>query len=83
MSELAPGENHPACEIAKRIVAERIAQMGGFILLESLSSCAIEGNRLSEICADTLDRVMTGKPVGERYLMGLALMLIEMERIKP
>lgn len=83
MSELSVGENHPACEIAKRIVAERIAQMGGFILLESLSSCAIEGNRLAEVCAETLGRLMNGKPVGERYLMGLAIMLVEMEEPKP
>jgi hypothetical protein len=47
--------------------------------LESYSSCAIEGNRLAEICAETLDRLIHGQPVSDRYILGLAWNLRDME----
>jgi hypothetical protein len=40
--------------------------------LEAFSSCAIENNRLGEICAETLNRLMKNEPVSDRYLLGLA-----------
>ncbi len=40
--------------------------------LGSLSSCAIEGNRLAEVCVSTLNRLINGGPVSDRYLLGLA-----------
>ena len=51
--------------------------------LESLSSCAIENNRLAEILAETLHRVMTGEKVSDRYLLGLAWFLKEHEGKSP
>ena len=75
-SELEVAEFHPAYNIAKRIIQENIQD--AHILLESMSSCAIEGNRLAEVCAGTLERILRGDPVGERYVMGLALMLLDM-----
>jgi hypothetical protein len=39
---------------------------------ESFASSALEGNRLAEICGETLERIMTGQPVSDRYLLGLA-----------
>ena len=39
---------------------------------ESFSSCAIEGNRLAEVCSETLRRLMDREPVSDRYLLGLA-----------
>ena len=42
------------------------------IQLEAFSSCAIEGNRLAEICSETLDRLLKSEPVSDRYLLGLA-----------
>lgn len=41
------------------------------IYQESFSSCAIEGNRLAEICSETLDRLLHKKPVSDRYFLGL------------
>lgn len=76
--ELNQGEPHPAAYKAK----EYILSLGPGKLsqwLESFSSCAIEGNRLGEICGETLDRLITGKPVSDRYLLGLAWTLKEME----
>ena len=36
------------------------------------ASCAISGNRLAEICGETLRRLLNGEPVSDRYLLGLA-----------
>jgi hypothetical protein len=47
--------------------------------MEAFSSCAIEGNRLGEVCSETLNRIMTGKPVSDRYVMGLAFALMRFE----
>ena len=49
------------------------------MLLESMSSAAIEGNRLAEVCAGTLDRIISGKPVGDRYVCGLGVLLMSMD----
>ena len=40
--------------------------------LEAFSSCAIETNRLAEVCTRTLKRLMKNGPVFDRYLVGLA-----------
>jgi len=42
---------------------------------ESLASCAIEGNRLGEVCCETLDRIDKRQPISDRYFMGLILTL--------
>jgi hypothetical protein len=68
---LEPGEFHPATNIALDYILT-IPYHELKILQESFSSCAIEGNRLAEICAGTLRRLLHGEPVSDRYLMGLA-----------
>ena len=77
-STLAPMEPHPAKDSAVDYLAslgyERI-----LILLESFSSCAIEGNRLAEVCAGTLRRLLDKEPVSDRYLLGLAWTIRDME----
>lgn len=68
---LAPTEHHPAADSAKEfIVAIPAAELS--LILEAFASTAIEGNRLAEICCATLDRMMKGQPVSDRYLLGLA-----------
>lgn len=68
---LKDNEPHPAAESARSYIAslgmERLA-----IWQESFSSCAIESNRLGEICFETLRRLMAGEPVSDLYLLGLA-----------
>lgn len=48
-------------------------------LMESFSSCAIEGNRFAEVCGETLRRVMQREPVSDRYVLGLAWAIHGME----
>jgi hypothetical protein len=47
---------------------------------ESFSSCAIEGNRVGEICGETLRRLLAGEPVSDRYVMGLAMAMGHLKR---
>jgi hypothetical protein len=69
------GEYHPCADIAMQYLRDKNL----FIHLESLSSCAIEGNRTAEICLGTLNRLLNKEPVSDRYLMGLALFLLDYE----
>lgn len=50
---------------------------------EVFASCAIDGNRLAEVCSETLDRIMTGKPVSDRYVLWLAWAMLPQSQIKP
>lgn len=75
---LKPKEPHPASASAinyiKSINIDRLFQY-----LESFSSCAIENNRLAEICYGTLNRILNNEPVSDRYLLGLAWTIKTME----
>ncbi len=75
---LEVGEPHPAAESAKYYLSALGAKKL-FQYLEAFSSCAIEGNRLGEICSETLNRLMQGEPVSDRYLLGLAWAIKSME----
>ena len=68
--ELGPTEPHPAAYDARRWLSEQSPDelwkwRGAF------ASCAIEGNRLAEVCVETLNRLMNSQPVSDRYLLGL------------
>lgn len=68
-------EYHPAADSAKNYLAHLgINELS--IWQESFASCAIEGNRLAEVCSETLHRMLTGQPVSDRYLLGLAWTII-------
>lgn len=68
---LRPDEPHPAAHLAQKFIAKHTPQELAF-WRESFASCAIEGNRLAEICNETLRRLMESEPVSDRYLLGLA-----------
>jgi len=76
------GEPHPAAQSAARYLVNMDINKR-VVLLGSLSSAAIEGNRWAEICHETWDRLIWGKPVSDRYVLGLAwtVLLLEMEKI--
>lgn len=69
--ELEAGEPHPASVNALAWIAKQ-PESELYMWLEAFSSCSIESNRTAEICAETLNRLLTGKPVSDRYLLGLA-----------
>lgn len=72
------GENHPMVYVALKYIREHGGDL--FLLLESMSSCAIEGNKTAEICAETLNKLINEEPVGERYVMGLAWFIYQMNQ---
>ncbi len=79
---LKKGEIHPSAFIAKRFIIQYMHKHSTHALIESLASNAIEGNRMAEIAGETLHRFLNAEPVSDRYLMGLAWMLFEMENNK-
>ena len=69
--ELKPTEPHPSAYEARVWIENKPIEE----LLkwrEAFASCAIEGNRLGEVCAETLNRLISEKAVSGRYLLGLA-----------
>jgi hypothetical protein len=72
------GEPHPSAREALRYVA-KLGHMRQLTLMESFSSCAIDGNRLAEVCVETLRRVMYFEPVSDRYILGLAWAIRSMD----
>ena len=78
---LKDGEPHPsalnALEYLRSLPFEKL-----MVYQESYSSCAIEGNRLAEICSETLHRLLHHEPVSDRYLLGLAWSIKSMEELK-
>lgn len=68
---LADREPHPASLGALAwIRAKTPAELS--VYQEAFASCAIDGNRLAEICSETLNRLLSGQSVSDRYLLGLA-----------
>jgi len=83
-NEIPTGKNHPAVHQAYRYIKEYIADnvIGVPMLLESFASNAIKGNETAKYCLDTLERILENKPVGERYVFGLAWTLKYREEIE-
>jgi len=77
--ELKPGERHPSSNAAWDIIWAH-SRTDIHNAMEAFSSCAIEGNRLAEVCAETLRRLLSAEPVSDRHIMGLALTL---QKVKP
>jgi len=71
---LKEGECHPGAHIAYRYIKLNASPT----LLESLASCALSGNRLAEICYETLRRINNNEIVSDRYLMGLAWFIYDL-----
>lgn len=82
---LNPDEPHPAAYEAKRWIqgyAARHEPHKLYLLLESFASNAIEGNRTAEVCGETLWRLLSGEPVSDRYVLGLAWVMRNMEEME-
>lgn len=78
---LRPDEHHPAADSAMAWLQEYLGRdpQRAFVLVESFASNAIEGNRLAEICGETLRRILDREPVSDRYLLGLVWTIREMD----
>ena len=72
-------EYHPAADSAIRWISA-LPQKDLIMWQESFASCAISGNRLAEVCSETLSRVLAGEMVSDRYLLGLAWAMRHGER---
>lgn len=79
--DLNPTEPHPAAQNALDYM-KTLGLQDLTMWQESFSSCAIEGNRLAEICGETLNRLLTGQPISDRYLLGLAWTIKSMSEMK-
>lgn len=53
-------------------VAKQLSLHNVMTLIEAAASCAIEGNKLADQLLSTLNRIVKGQPVGERFLLQLA-----------
>ena len=77
--ELSPGEVHPSAFAAHNFICA-IPKTNLMLYQESLASVALSGNRLADICSETLRRLLNGEPVSDRYLLGLAWQLMYLEK---
>ena len=78
---LGQTEPHPSTESAVNFVGD-IGMERLHRYLEAYASTAIEGNRLGAICSETLRRLLAQEPVSDRYLLGLAWSLRNLEEAR-
>lgn len=79
---LRDGEPHPAAENARQWLLEYVRRHDAHELprlLESFCSVGMSGNRLAELCGETLRRLLNREPVSDRYLLGLIWTIRSME----
>ncbi len=77
------GEPHPAAHTAFGYI-KGLSASDLLMWEEALASCAISGNRAAEIGLSTLKRILSGQPISDRYLLGLAWMMrFDNGEIKP
>lgn len=80
---LAIGEYHPAANSAFAYVKAKLMNPHeAFILQESFASCGLSGNRTAELCSETMRRILNGQNVSDRYLLGLAWFMKEIEELQ-
>lgn len=82
VGELKEGEPHPAAFDAKQWILDYVRENDANAMprrLEAFCSTGISGNRLAECCGETLRRLLHGEPVSDRYLLGLAWTMRNME----
>lgn len=78
MGTLKIGEFHPAAHIAMEYIKSYLLVNDPLKILESLEFMSLAGNRMAEVCAETLSRYIHKWPVSDRYIMGLAWVLYSM-----
>lgn len=80
---LEEGEPHPMAFSAKQWIIEYVADPRDpakvFRVKEAMASSAMAGNRTAEIVLSTLNRLLNSEPVSDRYVLGLAWFLRDLE----
>lgn len=76
-SVIKEGEHHPAADDAMAWFKMWMAKdpIRYMQVREAIASTALSGDRLAQICHGTLERLATGQPVSDRYLLGLCWFL--------
>ena len=77
--DLKPNEPHPAAVMALEWLRNQ-PFLDLLQLQESFASSALAGNRMAEICGETLRRFIANEPVSDRYILGLAWVLATAEK---
>ena len=77
---LEPGEVHPSSYSAMEYILS-IKPKKWIRCVEAISSTALSGNRTASICKGTIERLEKKEPVSDRYILGLAWFLKEMEQM--
>ena len=72
--QLLDTEAHPSAFAAQEYI-NSLSRNDLMRCQESFASVALSGNRLADICNETLRRLLHGEPVSDRYLLGLAWQL--------
>jgi hypothetical protein len=77
-------EYHPAADSAMMWLQDFIIKnpKDWFMIIESIASTSLAGNRLSEILSGTISRIEKGEPVSDRYLLGLVWIIRDMTESK-
>jgi hypothetical protein len=76
---LALGEPHPASKEALAFIRSLpVTEL--LMYREVFASMELGGNRGAEICHETLRRLFVGAPVSDRYLLGLAWALHDLQK---
>lgn len=73
-TSLKENEYHPSAHIALDFI-KNLPMKETMMCRESISSAALSGDRMAEVCDETWNRLDEGEPVSDRYVMGLAWML--------
>ena len=73
------GEPHPLTQVAYQYIAS-IPSDRLMDYLANYSSSAMSGNRLGEVCGETLRRLLHNEIISDRYLLGLEWSLKELEK---
>lgn len=68
---LNPGEPHPASLSALHWLKSQPKEIIN-LCVQSFAAASADGNRLGEVCFETMNRMLDGKPVSDRYLLGMA-----------
>ena len=72
--QLIDFEAHPSAFAAQTYI-NSLSRADLMRCQESFASASLSGNRLADICGETLRRLLGGEPVSDRYLLGLAWQL--------